>query len=186
MLGKIAAHFGLGHTETLTGFKYVSRVPNLLFGFEEAIGYLVTPTIVRDKDAISARLALLNLSYRLAVNGETLNDFSAVIEKTVGAFSSSRITVKSDIAASHQTLGDLLRTAPPTPVGNRKVVRLDDFLHRVEEFSSTDILRFYLSDSSRVIIRPSGTEPKVKIYIDTSEPTRADSKATLHEIELAP
>ena len=70
VLGKIAEQFGLDHEETLTGFKYVSRVKNLIFGFEEALGYLVTPDVVRDKDGISAGLLMVSLAHTLARRGK--------------------------------------------------------------------------------------------------------------------
>ena len=88
VLGKIAEHFGLDHEETLTGFKYVSRVKNLIFGFEEALGYLVTPDVVRDKDGISAGLLMVSLAHTLAGEGKTLWDYLHEIEETVGAFAS--------------------------------------------------------------------------------------------------
>jgi phosphomannomutase len=183
VLSKIAQHFGFDHAETLTGFKYVSRVPDLIFGFEEAIGYLVAPSVVRDKDGISAGLAVLDLAYRLAAENKTLDDYLANIENHVGAFSSGQITIRLDEASSKTPLTTSFRESPPDTVGLRAVTRLDDFQEGVEGFPKDDIIRLMLDDGSRVIVRPSGTEPKLKIYIDTTGETRADAERTLSEVD---
>jgi len=182
-LGKIAQHFGLTHQETLTGFKYVSRVPDLLFGFEEALGYLVDPAVVRDKDGISAALAILDLANQMAGRGGTLWDYLTVIEQTVGAYASGQITIKIDPTTSDRPITDQLRAAPPTHIGEAAVARADDFLEGVESFPKDNILRYYMSDGSRVIVRPSGTEPKIKVYLDTAGETRSDAEAALAALE---
>jgi len=183
VLGKISLHFGLDHEETLTGFKYVSRVPHLIYGFEEAIGYLVTPSVVRDKDGMSAGLAVLDLAYQLAAEAKNLDDYLADIEEHVGAFSSGQITVQLDELSSTVSLTTMLRTSPPRTIGSRDIAQFDDFEKGVPGFPKSDIIRLILSDGSRVIVRPSGTEPKVKIYIDTSGETRADAEHRLSELE---
>jgi len=183
MLGKIAEHFGLDHHETLTGFKYVSRVPNLIFGFEEALGYLVTPDVVRDKDGISAGLMALDLAYSLAAEGRTLWDYLQTIEATVGGFASSQITIMLSDQGNKPPLSDQLRTTPPQTIGSLAITLCDDFLDGVGDYPPEKILRYYLDDGSRVIIRPSGTEPKLKIYLDTQGATRADAEAALISLE---
>jgi phosphomannomutase len=184
-LRKIAQHFGLTHHETLTGFKYISRVPELLFGFEEALGYLVDSDVVRDKDGISAALAIIDLSNRMASEGKTLWDYLKTIEETVGAFASGQIAIKIDPAKADTPITDLLRAKHPTKIGEHAVVTADDFMEGVEGFPQDNILRYSLSDGSRVIVRPSGTEPKVKVYLDTSGETRADAEAALARLERA-
>jgi phosphomannomutase len=184
-LGKIAQHFGLTHHETLTGFKYVSRVPNLLFGFEEALGYLVDPGVVRDKDGISAAVAILDLANQMAGRGKTLWDYLTVIEQSVGAYASGQITIKSDPTTADRPITNRLRATPPTHIGDASVTTADDFLEGVESFPSDNILRYSLSDGSRVIVRPSGTEPKIKVYLDTAGETRADAEAALAVLEAA-
>ena len=185
VLGKIAAHFGLGHEETLTGFKYVSRVPGLIFGFEEALGYLVNPEVVRDKDGISAALAILDLAQGLAAEGLSLWDYLATIEDTVGGFASGQITIKTDSSPGAKPLTDLVRAAAPHKVGELTVTTADDFLTGVGGFPPDNILRYYLDDGSRVIVRPSGTEPKIKVYLDTAGETRADAELALATLESA-
>jgi len=183
VLGKIANHFGLDHVETLTGFKYVSRVPGLIFGFEEALGYLVNPDVVRDKDGISAALAILDLAQALASEGLTLWDYLAKIEQKVGGFASSQITTKTEPSAGALPMTNRVRSASPQRIGTRDVISTDDFLIGVADFPKDNILRYYLSDDSRVIVRPSGTEPKVKVYLDTAGATRAAAEAALESLE---
>ena len=183
VLGKIATHFGLTHVETLTGFKYVSRVPNLIFGFEEALGFLVTPDVVRDKDGISAGLMVLDLAHSLGSEGQTLWNYLESIEEAVGGFCSSQITIRLDAHSSKTPIGDLLRSTPPTHFGLRKISKTDDFLEGVADHPQEDILRHYLEDGSRVIVRPSGTEPKLKIYLDTTGATHSLAQEALAELE---
>jgi phosphomannomutase len=185
VLGKIAKHFGLEHEETLTGFKYVSRVPDLIFGFEEALGYLVTPDVVRDKDGVSAGLMALDIAYSLAREGKTLWDYLETIEKAVGGFASSQITIKLGDQGNNTPLAEQLRSAQPDAFGTRAITQVDDFLQGVGNFPREDILRYYLEDGSRVIIRPSGTEPKLKIYLDTQGDTRRVAETALKELESA-
>ena len=185
VLGKIAKHFGLEHEETLTGFKYVSRVPDLIFGFEEALGYLVTPDVVRDKDGVSAGLLALEIAYSLAAEKNTLWDYLATIEESVGGFASSQITIKLGDQGNNTPLAERLRSTQPGAFGTRAITQVDDFLQGVGKFPREDILRYYLDDGSRVIIRPSGTEPKIKIYLDTQGDTRREAETSLTDLESA-
>ena len=183
VLGKIAQHFGLDHEETLTGFKYVSRVKNLIFGFEEALGYLVTPDVVRDKDGISAGLRVMSLASSLAVEGKTLVDYLREIEEQVGAFASGQVTVRLEQGVAGSTITNAMRARCLAAIGSRSVVQVDDFLVGVGQYPAEDILRYYLDDGTRVIVRPSGTEPKVKVYIDTEGATSAEAQSRLTEVE---
>ena len=182
VLGKIAEHFGLDHEETLTGFKYVSRVKNLIFGFEEALGYLVTPDVVRDKDGISAGLLMVSLAHSLASQGRTLWDYLHEIEECVGAFASGQVTIRLSPGAAGSTVTTFLRAQELSAIGSRSVTRHDDFLKGVGKFPTEDILRYYLDDGARVIARPSGTEPKVKVYIDTEGATSEEAFSRLTEV----
>ena len=184
VLGKIADYFGLNNMETLTGFKYVSRVKNLIFGFEEALGYLVTPDVVRDKDGISAGLLMVSLAHTLASKGKTLWDYLHEIEESVGAFASGQVTIRLSSGVAGSTVTTSLRERKLSAIGSRSVARFDDFLEGVGNFPKEDILRYYLEDGTRVIARPSGTEAKVKVYIDTEGATSAESQARLTEVEF--
>jgi phosphomannomutase len=183
VLGKIAMHFGLLHQETLTGFKYVSRIENLIFGFEEALGYLVTPEVVKDKDGISAGLLVMSLAISLSKQRKTLTDYLHEIENHVGAFASSQVTVNLKNGVSGSTIMNALRERSITTIGSRLVVREDDFFEGVGQYPTEDILRFYLDDGTRVIARPSGTEPKVKVYIDTEGTSSAQARSRVAEVE---
>ena len=185
VLGKIAHHFKLNHVETLTGFKYVSRVPQLIFGFEEALGYLVSPEVVKDKDGISAGLMALDIAYTLAAEDRTFWDYLADIERAVGGFASDQITLRLTESEAQAPLSTLLRANPPTVLGRHSVIRHDDFLEGVDGFPREDILRYYLDDDSRVIVRPSGTEPKLKVYLDTSGETGEETQAGLAVLDTA-
>lgn len=183
VLGKIAEHFGLDHEETLTGFKFISRVKNLIFGFEEALGYLVTPDVARDKDGISAGLLMVFLAHTLEDEGRTLWDYLHEIEEAVGAFASGQIIIRPNTKKPGSNVTSALRDKKITAIGSRFLKQFDDFLDGVENFPPDNILRYYLSDGSRVIVRPSGTEPKVKVYLDTTGATRVEAEAALASLE---
>lgn len=185
ILGKIAAHFGLTHQETLTGFKYVSRVPHLLFGFEEALGYLVTPEVVRDKDGISAALAILDLANDLARQGRTLWDYLDDIESAVGGFASTQITIALAGQSDKPSVSGMLRAQPPSMLGSQMITRTDDFSSGFEGFPPENIIRYFLEGGSRIIVRPSGTEPKLKVYLDSEGRTREEAESSLRRLEEA-
>ncbi|HEY0260218.1 MAG TPA: phospho-sugar mutase [Lacisediminihabitans sp.] len=178
-LAAIAADYGLPYADTLTGFKWVSRVPGLLYGYEEALGYLVDPDKVRDKDGISAALEFLALFAELKAAGVTFDRHQAAFAERFGAFASAQISVRvTELADIPRIMGEF-RAAPPTAIGGLAVSRIEDFAQGFERFPPNDILRIRLENGSRVIIRPSGTEPKVKVYIDASstEGTAAERQA---------
>lgn len=167
-LATVAKHYRVNYVETLTGFKWVSRVPNLVFGYEEALGYLVDPQKVRDKDGISAALEFLAMFAELSEDGRTFEDLEHEFADKFGAFASLQMSVRvEDVADIPQIMGRI-RANPPTHLGAVAVVSVDDFMNGVGDFAPSDILRMYLTDGSRVIVRPSGTEPKVKVYLDSS------------------
>jgi phosphomannomutase len=167
-LATIARASGLEHVETLTGFKWISRAQDLVFGFEEALGYLVDPHILRDKDGISAALDLLTLASELKAAGKTLADHAEDLAVRFGAFSSSQISLRFTDLPQIPRIMNELRFHPPTSIGGVAVDRIDDFAKGFGEFPPNDILRIWMTDGSRIVVRPSGTEPKLKVYIDAS------------------
>ena len=167
-LAAIARYFHLEHTETLTGFKWISRAPGLAFGYEEALGYLVDPHIIRDKDGISAAVELLSLVAELKEQGKTLADHADDFAAKFGAFASSQISLRVRDLAEIPRLMSRLREQPPAQIGGVDVSSIDDFIEGFGAFPPNDILRIWTVDGSRVIVRPSGTEPKLKVYIDAS------------------
>ncbi len=167
-LGEIARQHGLGHADTLTGFKWISRAEGLAYGYEEALGYLVDPDKVRDKDGISAALDFLGLVAELKASGRTLDDHALDFAARFGAYASSQISIRvTDLAEISRTM-NRLRQTPPSSVGGVTVTQIDDFARGFEQFPASDILRIWLEGGSRIILRPSGTEPKLKVYIDAS------------------
>jgi len=170
-LRQIAEHYRLDYVDTLTGFKWVSRAPGLAFGFEEALGYLVDPEKVRDKDGISAAVEFLSLMTELKAEGRTLADLENEFAEKFGAYASSQISIRVSELSEISARMNGLRQNLPASIGAVRVDHIDDFADGFEQFPPGDILRIWLVDGSRVILRPSGTEPKLKIYIDASSTT---------------
>ncbi|WP_336641927.1 phospho-sugar mutase [Microbacterium sp. USHLN272] len=182
-LGAIAAHHGLDFHETLTGFKWISRAPGIVFGFEEALGYLVNPETVRDKDGISAAVAILGLAAEARDRGASIADLLAELGDTYGHFSSGQVSIRVDDLSIIGRVMLAMRTLPPVQIAGRPVASAEDLLHAAAGQPSGDVLRYRLDDGSRVIVRPSGTEPKLKVYIDAAGASADEARAAVAEIE---
>ncbi len=181
----IAERHGLGYAETLTGFKWVSRVPGLVYGYEEALGYLVNPGTVRDKDGISAAVALLDLAAGARGRSATIAGLLAELGETYGHFASGQVSVRvEDLAAIGQTMLSL-RSLPPARIGAAAVVATDDLSLPGGPLPPGDVLRYRLDDGSRVIVRPSGTEPKLKVYLDAQAASAEDAAAAVARLDEA-
>lgn len=167
-LAAVAADYKLDFVWTLTGFKWVSRAPGLLFGFEEALGYLVNPETVRDKDGISAGLALLWVASDLAMADKTIGDSLDEFSMRFGHFVSDQVSLRVTDISRISDIMSSLRATPPTEFGGIAVDSIDDLSAGFDGLAPADVLRLWLADGSRVMIRPSGTEPKLKIYLDTN------------------
>jgi phosphomannomutase len=178
-LAAVAEHYRLGFTATLTGFKWISRAPGMIYGFEEALGYLVNPETVRDKDGISAAIAMLGMISEARASGRTVADLLTEFDETFGAFTSDQISLRVTDLLLIGTMMAALRGAPPTEVGGVAVSRIDDLLDGVDGLPPGDVLRLWLEDGSRIIIRPSGTEPKLKVYLDVRADTAAEATTRL-------
>ncbi|MDE3970182.1 phospho-sugar mutase [Glaesserella parasuis] len=172
-LAEIAKKYGFESEETLTGFKYIGKVNGLLFGFEEALGYLVDPDKVRDKDGISAAIMFLDLVRNLKKQGKTLADYADDFTKEFGAYVSGQISIRVDDLSAIGKLMTALRTNPPSEVGGFKVAT---FLDHTKTDRQSDILVFVLENCSRLIARTSGTEQKIKFYLDArgTDPKNAE------------
>ena len=179
-LAEIAKKYGFDSEETLTGFKYIGKVNGLLFGFEEALGYLVDPDKVRDKDGISAAIVFLDLVRSLKKEGKTLADYAADFTKEFGAYVSGQISIRVSDLSEIGKLMSALRHNPPAEVGGFKVAT---FLDHTKTDRQSDILVFVLENGSRLIARPSGTEPKIKFYLDArgTDPKNADEVLALFD-----
>ncbi|HEX7538329.1 MAG TPA: phospho-sugar mutase [Dermatophilaceae bacterium] len=165
-LAAMARAAGIRHEETLTGFKWISRVAGLRYGYEEAIGYCVDPRQVRDKDGISTALMLAEMAAGLRAEGRSLLDVLDDLSVTHGVHATDAFAVRVDDLSLIQTLMSRLRENPPADLGGVPVLRIDDLAEGSEQLPPTDGLRYFLADESRVIVRPSGTEPKLKVYLE--------------------
>ena len=173
LLERIAADAGLGYATTLTGFKWIAKVPDLRFGYEEALGYCCDPEAVNDKDGITAALLMLEMAATLKAEDRGVQDVLDDLARTFGVYATSQLSVRvSDIALISDAMARL-RADPPTSLGGRDVVRMDDLENGVDGLPPTDGLRFTLTDA-RVIIRPSGTEPKLKCYLQVVVPVTGE------------
>lgn len=178
-LKAVADHYGLGFHTTLTGFKWIARAPGLVFGFEEALGYLVNPETVRDKDGISAAIAILGLVTEARARGESLARVLAEFDATFGFFASDQVAIRVADLSRIQRIMAALRAQHPSVIGGVEVERVEDLREGVDDLPPGDVLRLWMSDGSRVIVRPSGTEPKLKVYLDVHGHSAEDARARL-------
>jgi phosphomannomutase len=180
LLERIAGDAGLGYATTLTGFKWISKVPGLRFGYEEALGYCCDPEAVKDKDGITASLLMLEMVAALKAEGRGPQHVLDDLARKFGLYATSQLSVRvSDIALIADAMVRL-RADPPRVLGGRDVLQMDDLERGVDGLPPTDGLRFTLADA-RVIIRPSGTEPKLKCYLQVVVPVTgeiAEARAT--------
>jgi phosphomannomutase len=183
-IGKVAEHYGLGFSQTLTGFKWVGRVPNLIFGYEEALGYCVDSKRVRDKDGLSAALVVADIASTLASQGYTIGDQLEKLSQRYGYFATGQISFRVKDLSIIENLMTRLR-ANPLPELAGSSVAFTDFLNGWGEFPGTDAIQFDLADGRRVIVRPSGTEPKLKCYLQAIGDTSKNSQALLAELRDA-
>lgn len=175
----VARHYGLDFHATLTGFKWISRAPGLVFGYEEALGYLVNPETVRDKDGISAAVALLGMVAEARERGKTLSDLLDEFDETFGFFASDQVSVRVDDLSVIGRIMGALRAQHPSSIGDVDVERVDDLLEGSDGVPPADVLRYTLADGSRLVVRPSGTEPKLKLYLDARGESADDARARI-------
>ncbi|HHF4955493.1 phospho-sugar mutase [Haemophilus influenzae] len=179
-LAEIAKKYGFQSEETLTGFKYIGKVSGLLFGFEEALGYLVDPDKVRDKDGISAAIVFLDLVRNLKKQGKTLADYADEFTKEFGAYVSGQISIRVSDLSEIGKLMTALRNNPPAKIAGVKVAQ---FIDHTKTDRQSDILVFNLENGGRLIARPSGTEPKIKFYLDARGKDPKDADCVLAEFD---
>ena len=166
ILRKISAHYGIDFKEVLTGFKWLAKIEDLAFGYEEAIGYAVDSETVNDKDGISAAIYLAQIATDLAAAGKDLNDLLDEVWMRHGFHATEQISILvANMGAITELLDDLRRN-PPQEIAGRRVESIDDLASPTDGLPPTDGLRLWLSGGVRIIIRPSGTEAKLKCYIE--------------------
>ncbi|WP_173922243.1 phospho-sugar mutase [Agromyces sp. Marseille-P2726] len=165
-LEAVARAYDLDFEATLTGLQWISRAPNLIFGYEAALGYLVNPETLRDKDGISAAVAFLSLAAELKAQGRTLADHLDEFVERFGCFASTQISIRVTALSRIGEVMARLRAEPPASVGGIRVERIEDLADGFGALPPSDVLRIVLEGGGRVMVRPSGTEPKLKVYID--------------------
>ncbi len=170
LLAKMASAAGQPHEETLTGFKWIGRVEGLAYGYEEALGYCVDPEHVRDKDGVSALVLVCELAAAAKAEGRGLTDLLDDIALAHGLHATDQLSVRFDDLAAIDATMERLRSTAPTSLGGLAVLRVDDLSLGSDALPPTDGLRYSLADGARVIVRPSGTEPKVKCYLEVVVP----------------
>ena len=178
LLGTMAAAHGQRYEETLTGFKWIGRLPELAFGYEEALGYCVDPEHVADKDGVSAALLLCEIAAEAKAAGRTLGDLLDDIARKHGLHATDQLSVRVEDVAVIATAMTRLRTTPPTSLGGSPVEFADDLAQGSASLPATDGLRYRMADGGRVVVRPSGTEPKIKCYLEVVVPVAGDDVGT--------
>ncbi|MDF3141842.1 MULTISPECIES: phospho-sugar mutase [unclassified Streptomyces] len=172
LLGRIAEKAGLPYEETLTGFKWIARVDGLRYGYEEALGYCVDPEGVRDKDGITAALLITELASVLKAEGRTLLDLLDDLAVEHGLHATDQLSVRVEDLSVIANAMRRLREQPPTELAGLAITRAEDLTQGTDTLPPTDGLRYTL-EGARVIVRPSGTEPKLKCYLEVVVPVPA-------------
>jgi phosphomannomutase len=182
ILRKISAHYGIEFREVLTGFKWLAKIEDLAFGYEEAIGYAVDSKTVNDKDGISAAIYLAQIATDLAAVGKDLNDLLDEVWLRHGFHATEQISIRvADMGAITALLAGL-RSNPPQEIAGRTVESIDDLATPTDGLPPTDGLRLWLSGGVRIIIRPSGTEAKLKCYIEVISPNQQSAEKELNSL----
>ncbi|CAB4880642.1 unannotated protein [freshwater metagenome] len=181
-LRKIAAYYGVDFQEVLTGFKWLAKIEDLAFGYEEAIGYAVDSETVNDKDGISAALFLTQIAMDLKRDGLTLSNLLDEVWDRHGFHGTEQISIRvSDMGAITRLLASL-RSTPPREIAGRAVEGIDDLAAPTNGLPPTDGLRLWLAGGIRIIIRPSGTEAKLKCYIEVITKSADEADLLINEL----
>lgn len=181
-LRKICAYYGVEFREVLTGFKWLAKIEDLAFGYEEAIGYAVDSETVNDKDGISAAIFLAQIATDLTRDGRSLTDLLNEIWARHGFHGTEQISIRVSDMSSIARLLSTLRQNPPREIAGRAVKSIDDLAAPKDGLPPTDGLRIWLDGDIRIIVRPSGTEAKMKCYIEVITATSAESHQLLDQI----
>lgn len=191
LLRKIAQAHGLGHRNALTGFKWISRVPQLVFGYEEALGYCVDPEHVRDKDGISASVRLAVLASALKQQGRTIQDLLDRLAREHGLYATSPLSVRvEDLSFITNAMERLRSGGAPAKLAGSPVVDVFDLMDGASDGNGgqlppTNGLIFKTAADDRVVVRPSGTEPKLKCYCEVVIPVSPEEPVEVARREAA-
>ena len=144
----------------------MAKIPQLAFGYEEALGYCVDSESVNDKDGISAALLLAQLATDLSLEGMTLLDLLDEIWLRHGFHATEQISLRVSDLSKIQAMLSALRATPPSSIAGKSIRQIDDLMKPADDLPPTDGIRIWLEENIRIIIRPSGTEAKVKCYVE--------------------
>lgn len=173
----IARAAGIAHRQTLTGFKWIARVPQLTFGYEEALGYCLDHAQVRDKDGISAALVMADLAQELKDAGSSLPQMLDELAAQHGLYATDQLSIRVEDLSLIPAMMTRLRTSPPVSLAGSSMSLVQDLSEGSEDLPPTDGLLYLSEDSTRVIVRPSGTEPKLKCYLEVIVPVEQGVQA---------
>ena len=168
ILSKIAKTHKIEFHETLTGFKWLSKIKNLRFGYEEALGYAVDPSQVNDKDGISAALLLAQCASELKNEGASITEYLGNIWNTYGYHATEQISIRVNDLSHVDFVLESLRNQRPQSLAGCELTSFEDLLVPSGLLPPTNGIRMYFGDAIRVIVRPSGTEAKLKCYIEVT------------------
>ncbi|WP_182354118.1 phospho-sugar mutase [Flaviflexus huanghaiensis] len=170
LLREIAHSHGLKHETTLTGFKWIARAPEIIYGYEEAIGFCVDPDGVKDKDGLTAGLLFAYVTALLQSRDQTIEDQLDHLARAHGVYLTAPVTIRvSDLALMPATMAHL-RANSPTVLAGLPVTEVSDLTEGSAELPPTDAVVLLNEKGDRAVVRPSGTEPKVKCYLEVIEP----------------
>ena len=168
LLSVIAAAYDQPFVYTLTGFKWIGRVPGLAYGYEEAIGYCVDPEAVRDKDGISALIRVLTLAADLKADGLSVADRLDEIARRYGVYETDQMSVRVPNLKIIGAAMTRLRAHPPRMLAGQRL-SIVDLTQGSEELPPSDAV-LITGETIKVVVRPSGTEPKLKCYLEAHLP----------------
>jgi phosphomannomutase len=185
-LSRVVEAAGHDAARTLTGFKWIARTPGITFGYEEAIGYCVLPDVVRDKDGLSTALLVAELAASAKTRGRTLVDDLDDLARRFGLYTTGQLAIRVQDLSLLGTMMDRLRAQPPSALAGSEVTSVQDLAQGSVETTGlppTDGLLLATADDARLIVRPSGTEPKLKCYLEVVE--QVDPEASFEELGRA-
>ncbi len=188
LVDKIANDYGVEVKETLTGFKWIGNLienyqdKEFLFGFEESFGSLINADLCRDKDALQTAILIADAASFYKQQGKTLHDVLLEIYQKYGFFYEKTVALS---VGSDEEINSFMTTMRQniTTLGDLKVTKFEDYNKGIKGFPKTNMLKFYLEDGSWIAIRPSGTEPKLKIYYSTVSEDKIESIIKFRNID---
>jgi len=195
MAAKVAERYGVELIDVLTGFKYIGeqigrleqagQSERYLFGFEESYGYL-SGSFVRDKDAVNASLLICEMFAWYKAQGRTLIEVLEELYRIYGFYESRLLSFLFKGANGVNQMTDLmqnLRKRPPKEIGECSVEKTVDYQNDATGLPQSNVLRFFLSSGQEAVVRPSGTEPKLKVYLTAMGRSREESRKAADRLE---